>query len=317
MFIVWTTLPDLDIPPPPAKGEPDERDVVIKTPNTAKPTTIFEMKNLGAATKDQAEGFIITYALFKLFAKKDEKLYIRLPTIWKYVWAELAEDAKNKSEGEERKVLETLRDLLKKPAGEENVEATMKAERLPKVETDEGLEEDQDTSRKQKPSYERYLEGDLLREQWEHRRQTPAFQQMEQYRSTLPMWGFRQEILDTLEANSVVVLCGETGCGKSTQLPAFLLEHELMNGKPCKIYCTEPRRISALSLAKRVAEELGEGKGRVGGLVGYSIRLENMVTDQTRLIYATTVSVLSLLSGAKANLEGYRDEDAGTNARSR
>jgi len=89
--------------------------------------------------------------------------------------------------------------------------------------------------------------------------------------------------------------------GKSTQVPAFLLEHELLKGKACKIYCTEPRRISAISLARRVSEELGESRGDLGtfrSLVGYSIRLESKVTRETRLVYATTGIVMRMLEGS-------------------
>lgn len=89
--------------------------------------------------------------------------------------------------------------------------------------------------------------------------------------------------------------------GKSTQVPAFLLEHELSQGKSCKIYCTEPRRISALSLARRVSEELGENRGDLGtnrSLVGYSIRLEANVSRETRLVYATTGIVMRMLEGS-------------------
>ena len=100
----------------------------------------------------------------------------------------------------------------------------------------------------------------------------------------------------------VVILCGETGCGKSTQLPAFVLEHELSNGRPCKVYCTEPRRISAISLAQRVSEELGENKNDVGtsrSLVGYAIRLESHIAASTRLVYATVGIVLRMLESSK------------------
>ncbi len=89
--------------------------------------------------------------------------------------------------------------------------------------------------------------------------------------------------------------------GKSTQVPSFLLEHELLRGKPCKIYCTEPRRISAISLARRVSEELGEGRGDLGtsrSLVGFSIRLEAKTSRETRLVYATTGIVMRMLEGS-------------------
>lgn len=115
------------------------------------------------------------------------------------------------------------------------------------------------------------------------------------------MWGFRDEVLRTVDENQVVIICGETGCGKSTQVPSFILEHQLAQGKPCKIYCTEPRRISAISLAKRVSEELGERKNDLGtsrSLVGYAIRLESNTTKETRLVYATTGIVMRMLEGS-------------------
>jgi HrpA-like RNA helicase len=72
----------------------------------------------------------------------------------------------------------------------------------------------------------------------------------------------------------VVVISGETGCGKTTQIPQFILEDEIMahRGGHCRIICTQPRRLSAVAVAERVANER---VCRVGGLVGYSIRLEN------------------------------------------
>lgn len=81
-------------------------------------------------------------------------------------------------------------------------------------------------------------------------------------------------------------------------VPAYVLENQLSQGHSCKIYCTEPRRISAISLARRVSEELGEKKGDMGtplSLVGYSIRLENRTSTHTRLIYATTGIVMRML----------------------
>jgi ATP-dependent RNA helicase DHX29 len=75
----------------------------------------------------------------------------------------------------------------------------------------------------------------------------------------------------------------------------------LSKGKPCKIYCTEPRRISAISLAKRVSEELGERKNDVGtprSLIGYAIRLESNTSRETRLVYATTGIVMRMLEAS-------------------
>lgn len=88
--------------------------------------------------------------------------------------------------------------------------------------------------------------------------------------------------------------------GKSTQLPAFILEDQLSRGKLCKIVCTEPRRISAISLAQRVSVEFGEPPntaGNVGSLVGYTVRLESNTSKTTRLSYVTNGIALRMLEG--------------------
>lgn len=71
----------------------------------------------------------------------------------------------------------------------------------------------------------------------------------------------------------VTVISGETGCGKTTQVPQFILESEILAGRGAKtsIVVTQPRRISAVSIAERVAQERGESLGET---VGYQIRLE-------------------------------------------
>jgi hypothetical protein len=88
--------------------------------------------------------------------------------------------------------------------------------------------------------------------------------------------------------------------GKSTQVPSFILEDHLSRGKHCKIYCTEPRRISAISLAQRVSMELGDPPGSAGTLssiVGYSIRLESNTTRNTKLAFVTNGIALRMLEG--------------------
>jgi ATP-dependent RNA helicase DHX29 len=290
LTITWSS--PVDITPSP-EGT-DDPDVLVQLPEDNK--TIFEMKKLAAATSDQADGFIVTFALFNLFAKKEEKLYLRLPTVWRNIWVELVEEEKNRLEKEEMRLLEILKELLRPEFKTDRKPTEAMSKVTPKTTGGgDAPGEDPSTKRKPKASYEKYLESEDIKEAWQRRRSLLAFQQMEAYRQSLPMWSFREEVIRAVEGNSVVVLSGETGCGKSTQLPTFLLEHEMMTGRPCKIYCTQPRRISALSLARRVSEEMGEGKGKVGGLVGYAIRLENMVSDATRLVYATTGIVMRML----------------------
>lgn len=79
-------------------------------------------------------------------------------------------------------------------------------------------------------------------------------------REQLPVFQHRHRVLEALQRHPVVVVAGETGSGKSTQIPQFLLEKLLTGGKvaqPCDIVVTQPRRISAMSLACRVSQELG------------------------------------------------------------
>lgn len=91
-----------------------------------------------------------------------------------------------------------------------------------------------------------------------------------------------------------MVVSGETGCGKTTQLPQFILEEELssLRGADCNIICTQPRRISAISVAARVSSERGENLGET---VGYQIRLESKRSAQTRLLFCTTGVLLRQL----------------------
>lgn len=83
-------------------------------------------------------------------------------------------------------------------------------------------------------------------------------------REQLPVFQHRQQVLEALRRHRVLVIAGETGSGKSTQIPQFILEELLANGEaaqPCNVVVTQPRRISAMSLASRVSQELGSEDG--------------------------------------------------------
>ncbi|QGG95009.1 ATP-dependent RNA helicase HrpA [Actinomarinicola tropica] len=98
------------------------------------------------------------------------------------------------------------------------------------------------------------------------------------YPEELPISQRRGDLLDALRDNQVVVVAGETGSGKSTQLPKLCLE--LGRGVEGLIAHTQPRRIAARSIAERMAEELGT---EVGGLVGYAVRFTDEVGPDTLL----------------------------------
>jgi HrpA-like RNA helicase len=102
------------------------------------------------------------------------------------------------------------------------------------------------------------------------------------HRSSLPIWKCRQQIVSLIESNDTVIIIGETGCGKSTQVPQFLVDSRRF--QPGAIAITQPRRVSACSLARRVAFER---RGDVGREVGYNVRFDNKSNPRTRIKYLT------------------------------
>jgi ATP-dependent RNA helicase DHX29 len=289
--IVWTKAQDI---PPPAE------DVNLETYTTPL-QFVYKMVTIATPDAKQSEAFIATAALFFIFASstKEEKVGLRLPAAWKDLWSEYAETKKNKADAEDRKAIKELRDLVRKRK-EQELEDGVILQGAFKGRGAARVAADSDDSGTDKATR---ITGDpeYFKSIWQQKSSTTRFQTMLQSRMQLPMWNFRQQVLDAVDKEPVVIVCGETGCGKSTQVPSFLLEHQLSQGKPCKIYCTEPRRISAISLARRVSEELGEGRGDLGtprSLVGYSIRLEANTSRETRLVFATTGIVMRMLEGS-------------------
>ncbi|KAM9317170.1 putative ATP-dependent RNA helicase DHX57 [Gastrophryne carolinensis] len=125
---------------------------------------------------------------------------------------------------------------------------------------------------------------------------TKSYQSMLQERMKLPAWEHQDTILKLMTKHQVLVVSGMTGCGKTTQVPQFILDSSLQ-GPPSlvsNIICTQPRRISAISVAERVAKERAE---RLGISVGYQIRLESVKSSATRLLYCTTGVLLRRLEG--------------------
>ncbi|XP_076195719.1 ATP-dependent RNA helicase A isoform X2 [Aptenodytes patagonicus] len=131
--------------------------------------------------------------------------------------------------------------------------------------------------------------------------QDQELQRIQQEREALPVKNFESEILDAIRHNSVVVIRGATGCGKTTQVPQYILDEYIKTNRAaeCNIIVTQPRRISAVSVAERVSYERGEQPGQS---CGYSVRFESVLPRPHASVMFCTVGVL--LRKVEAGIRG-------------
>ncbi|GMI14639.1 hypothetical protein TrLO_g7168 [Triparma laevis f. longispina] len=116
---------------------------------------------------------------------------------------------------------------------------------------------------------------------------------IKQQREYLPVYTVRDDLLNIIRENNVVIIVGETGSGKTTQLTQYLMEDGITDFG--MVGCTQPRRVAAMSVAKRVSEEVAAGvpnakqgeSEELGGTVGYAIRFEDQTSEQTKIKYMT------------------------------
>ncbi|POS84595.1 hypothetical protein EPUL_002221 [Erysiphe pulchra] len=260
---------------------------------------IFTMKAISTPDSKQSKAFIATTALYYLFgSSKEVKVFQRLPSPWKGLWTEYLELDKELIDEANRASIRVFRDMVREKRDQELedgvlIQGAFKNRNVSRiVENEESSADNANRLNIVSETHQRL---------WHEKTSSYAYQKMLLSRMQLPMWNFKDKVLSTIESEQTVIICGETGCGKSTQVPSFILEHQLSRGKPCKIYITEPRRLSAISLARRVSEELGEARGDCGtnrSLVGYAIRLESNISKDTCLVYATTGIVMRMLENS-------------------
>ncbi|KAI0932374.1 hypothetical protein AcW2_001025 [Taiwanofungus camphoratus] len=252
----------------------------------------------------QAEQYVSTLALHALnfpssqgfaaggaIAGGSQTSFRLLPAIYRDVWDELEMQRRQKDDSINRGVWAKLRSVLEPKLGLEGKSNNKNPRLIPELK-DSAIARNMNQGTGLTP--EQIIAG------FRSRQASPSYQDMLRQRDQLPIARYRGEIITILESSQILVLSGETGCGKSTQVPAFILEDQLTKGRHCKIFCTEPRRISAISLAQRVSRELGEPPGAVGtpsSMVGYSIRLESNVSSRTCLAFVTNGIALRMLEG--------------------
>ncbi|KAB1281376.1 ATP-dependent RNA helicase DHX29 [Camelus dromedarius] len=253
----------------------------------------------------QAQHLGATLALYRLV--KGQSVHQLLPPTYRDVWLEWSDTEKKK---EELNKMETNkpRDLfiakllskLKQQQQQQQQHSENKRENSEDPEESwENLVSDEDFSALSLES-EKAEDLEPVRNLFRRLQSTPKYQRLLKERQQLPVFKHRNSVVETLKRHRVVVVAGETGSGKSTQVPHFLLEDLLLNEcgtSKCNIVCTQPRRISAVSLATRVCDELGceNGPGGKNSLCGYQIRMESRASESTRLLYCTTGVLLRKL----------------------
>ncbi|KAL9709035.1 DEAH-box ATP-dependent RNA helicase prp43 [Leucoagaricus gongylophorus] len=155
----------------------------------------------------------------------------------------------------------------------------------------------------------RNVKGENVRKALDHElnpftkvRHTPQYKKILEARKKLPVFAQMDEFLKMFNKNQVIVVVGETGSGKTTQIPQFVAFSDLPHTKNKIVACTQPRRVAAMSVAKRVADEMDVQLGRH---VGYSIRFEDMTEPGTTFLKYMTDGMLLREAMHDNNLERY------------
>lgn len=213
-----------------------------------------------------------------------------------------------KSEEEEEEISLGQRDATKKSQRSFS-QAAVKDE-IPDTWDDDDEEEAEEVKERQKPArrdkdleflfQEVVRDGSLderLKRDLQNKKSDPKYKEMLKFREKLPSYGKKEEVVQLINSNRVLVVSGETGCGKTTQVTQFILDDYINRGvgSMCRVVCTQPRRISAISIAERVAAERAESVGN-GNSCGYQIRLQSRLPRrQGSVLYCTTGIILQWL----------------------
>ncbi|RIA92801.1 P-loop containing nucleoside triphosphate hydrolase protein [Glomus cerebriforme] len=252
----------------------------------------WNMGNVACRSKIEAENYVATLALFEL---TDRPLYRTFPTFYRELWLELAE-GKNSVEikaklAEEQERIRLLIDIVEEKKKENIVEEKSKVS--DGEINQEQIDKEGESSIKQYNIVDKSSsEGEAMKKAFLNKQKNKTYLDMLEKRKQLPIYSHKDRFLEKLSRNQVVIVSGETGCGKSTQIPQFITEDMLMNGygDRCNVICAQPRRISAISIAHRVSAEIGDLPRTIGtfkALVGYQIRLESRVSKGNILTFCT------------------------------
>lgn len=165
--------------------------------------------------------------------------------------------------------------------------------------SDEAISENSMTRRLFPLSTEQARVRDLeMRQKLDKYLQDPRLEELHRKKSELPMNQYRDRVLELINNNTYNIIVGATGSGKTTQVPQIILEDAIKSGRgsACNIICTQPRRIAAQSIARRVAEERAE---RLQDSVGYHVRFDpRLPASRGSILYSTTGILLKQLQNS-------------------
>lgn len=284
--LAWHTSPQVD--------EPSRQSIPEGLQfNNNQGVWSITMEHSATKNSTQGEAYLATIALFLSISSGSvsSKYSQRLPSIWKNIFNDLEETKGNFLRNLSLDNVRHLRDLMRADAFPKSI--FTKADAIDRS--------GQATVKKPTSTRLQRLSAEEAIQRWHRLAKSTAFEEMCARREGLPVFEHKESILQAFEDHQIVIICADTGAGKSTQIPAYILEHRLCQGKDCNIVVTQPRRISAISIARRVSAELGEDKDSLGSLrslIGYTIRLENKTSLETRLTFATTGVLLRMLQSS-------------------
>ena len=267
-----------------------------------KPRTVLEYEGLTVDRLTTIKHYLATKALYEMDSTLP--LYNLLPPFFRELWLHWLKDVQDEkdaielAEEEQRQTnIEQLLSLIP-----ESADTLFEASNSQGIEASSSMLESSSNNDKRSPKRDTSSPkpaaqtdvSNTLKLAFERKVEKPRYQKILAQRRSLPIFDYKTKILDTVENNTVTVLHADTGAGKTTQCPQFLLESGLERGlgEHTSIICTQPRRVAAISVAERVSEEMDS---RIGDQVGYQIRLEAKKSDRTRLLFCTTGVILRRL----------------------
>uniref|UniRef100_A0A6N2K619 RNA helicase n=1 Tax=Salix viminalis TaxID=40686 RepID=A0A6N2K619_SALVM len=238
---------------------------------------------------EDAQNRVATFALHQLFPDLPIHLAIINPYSSLLLHWKQGETSKRVEDSVEDRRAGFV-DLLLKADGSSLsvVDATPSSQETLKLTDVEETKDPGADAKVERKKYAKDAESSYLRQEQESKRKSKKY---------------KVDILQMLKENDVLVVCGETGSGKTTQVPQFILDDmiESGHGGNCNIICTQPRRIAAISVAERVADERCEPfPGADGSLVGYQVRLDSARSEKTKLLFCTTGILLRKLAGDRS-----------------